>query len=125
MLNDFVWPTMARAFEYSSGDLATRMLGALDAAQAGGGDIRGRQSVALVVVSDTASGQPWRDCLFDLRVDDSSEQLVELRRLVTLQRTYNHMNAGDAAIEADDDEGALREYGATQPLLPDHAEMLY
>lgn len=125
MLNDSVWPAMAQAFERSSGDLAERMLAALEAAQAAGGDIRGRQSAALVVVSGTASGQPWNDRLFDLRVDDSPEPLVELRRLVKLQRAYLHMNAGDLAVEAGDNEGALREYGAAQALFPDNAEMLY
>jgi uncharacterized Ntn-hydrolase superfamily protein len=125
MLNDSIWPAMSKAFEASSGDLAERMLAALEAAQAAGGDIRGRQSAALIVVSGTASGQPWKDRLFDLRVDDSPEPLVELRRLVKLQRAYQHMNAGDLAVELGDDEGALREYGAAQALFPDNAEMLF
>src|SRR6476620_196458 len=125
MLNDKVWPAMARAFESTKGDLADRMLAALDAAQAAGGDIRGRQSAALVVVTGKPTGQAWKDRLFDLRVDDSSEPLQELRRLVTLQRAYNHMNAGDLAVEHKDNEGALREYGAEEKLMPDNAEMIY
>jgi uncharacterized Ntn-hydrolase superfamily protein len=125
MLNDKVWPAMSRAFESTSGDLADRMLAALDAAQQVGGDIRGKQSAALIVVSGKPSGKPWVDRLFDLRVDDSAEPLKELRRLVTLQRAYNHMNAGDLAVEKNDNERALKEYGAASRLVPDNAEMVY
>ncbi len=125
MLNDKVWPAMARAFEATKGDLAERMLAALDAAQAEGGDIRGRQSAALIVVTGKPTGQAWKDRTFDLRVDDSPEPLKELRRLVKLQRAYNHMNAGDLAVEKKDNEGALREYSAAEKLVPDNAEMIY
>jgi uncharacterized Ntn-hydrolase superfamily protein len=125
MSNDQIWPAMASAFEQTTGELADRMLAALDAAQAAGGDIRGRQSAALIVVSGKSTGKPWQDRIFDLRVDDSPEPLKELRRLVTLQRAYNHMNAGDLAVEHKDSEGALREYGAAERLVPDNAEMVY
>jgi uncharacterized Ntn-hydrolase superfamily protein len=125
MLNDKIWPAMARAFETTRGDLAERMLAALDAAQAAGGDIRGRQSAALIVVTGKPTGQAWKDRTFDLRVDDSPEPLKELRRLVRLQRAYNHMNAGDLAVEKKDNEGALREYSAAEQLVPDNAEMIY
>src|SRR5688500_14540459 len=133
MLNDKVWPAMARAFENMKGDLADRMLAALDAAQAVGGDIRGKQSAALIVVTGKPTGQAWKDRTFDLRVDDSTEPLRELRRLVRLQRAYNHMNAGDLAVEKKDNEGALREYSAaeriaaTTPGIPTtrHAEMIF
>src|SRR5215207_1188090 len=125
MLNDKVWPAMARAFENTRGHLADRMLAALDAAQAVGGDIRGKQSAALIVVTGKPTGQAWKDRTFDLRVDDSPEPLKELRRLVRLQRAYNHMNAGDLAVEKKDNEGALREYSAAERLVPDNAEMIY
>jgi uncharacterized Ntn-hydrolase superfamily protein len=125
MSNDRIWPAMSRAFESTKGDLATRMLAALDAAQAAGGDIRGRQSAAIIIVSGKPTGKPWVDRIFDLRVDDSPEPLKELRRLVTLQRAYAHMNAGDLAVEKKDNEGALREYGAAERLVPDNAEMVY
>jgi len=125
MLNGKVWPAMAQAFESTKGDLATRMLAALDAAQSAGGDIRGRQSAAIIVVTGKPSGLPWKDRIFDLRVDDSPEPLKEIRRLVTLQRAYNHMNAGDLAVEKKDNEGALREYSAAEKLVPDNAEMIY
>jgi len=125
MLNDKVWPAMAQAFQNTKGDLAERMLAALDAAQAAGGDIRGRQSAAIIVVSGKPTGQAWKDRTFDLRVDDSPEPLQELRRLVRLQRAYNHMNAGDLAVEKKDNEGALREYSAAEKLVPNNAEMIY
>jgi len=125
MLNDKIWPAMAHAFENTKGDLAERMLAALDAAQAAGGDIRGRQSAAIIVVTGNPTGLAWKDRTFDLRVDDSPQPLQELRRLVKLQRAYNHMNAGDLAVEKKDNEGALREYSAAEKLVPDNAEMIY
>lgn len=125
MLDERVWPAMSRAFESAQGDLAARMLAALEAAQAVGGDIRGKQSAALVVVSGKPTGRAWADRLFDLRVDDAPDPLKELRRLVTLQRAYNHMNAGDLAVEHKDNEAALREYSAAEKLVPDNLEMTY
>lgn len=125
MLNDRIWPAMARAFEAAKGDLADRMLAALDAAQAAGGDLRGRQSAALIVVTGKPTGKPWTDRIFDVRVDDSSEPLRELRRLVTFQRAYNHMNAGDLAVEQKDNDRALIEYRAAAELIPDNVEMVF
>jgi uncharacterized Ntn-hydrolase superfamily protein len=125
MLNDRVWPAMAQAFESVPGDLAERMLAALDAAQAVGGDIRGQQSAALIVVPAKSTGRPWADRIFNLRVDDSPEPLKELRRLVALERVYNHMNAGDVAMEKKDHEAARREYGAAERLVPDNLEMVF
>jgi len=125
MLNDRVWPAMAQAYESSRGDLAERMLAALEAAQRVGGDIRGKQSAALIVVSGHSTGRPWADRVFDLRVDDSPDPLKELRRLVNSQRAYNHMNAGDLAVEKKDHEAALHEYAAAEKLAPENAEMVY
>jgi uncharacterized Ntn-hydrolase superfamily protein len=133
MSNDKIWPAMAKAYSESKGDLADRLLAALDAAQSVGGDIRGKQSAALVVVAAKSTGKAWQDEIFNLRVDDAPEPLKELRRLVALQRAYNHMNAGDLATEHNDNEGALREYAAaetiasTTPGVPQsrYAEMIY
>src|SRR3954471_22182636 len=133
MSNDKVWPAMAKAYAESTGDLADRLLAALDAAQSVGGDIRGKQSAALIVVSGKSSGKRWQDEVFNLRVDDNPTPLVELRRLVALQRAYNHMNAGDLATEHNDNEGALREYSAAEKIasttagVPQsrYAEMIY
>jgi uncharacterized Ntn-hydrolase superfamily protein len=120
-----VWPAMARAFEAAPGDLADRMLAALDAAEAEGGDIRGRQSAALVVVKAVSTGRPWADRLFDLRVDDHPEPLRELRRLVELQRAYTHMTQGDDCVAVKDWACAEREYGRALELQPGHAEMAF
>ena len=133
MANDRVWPAMEKAVAASQGDLAERMLAALDAAQGVGGDIRGKQSAALIVVNEKPSGRPWQDRVFDLRVDDHPDPLKELRRLVLLQRAYNHMNAGDLAVEHKDNEAALREYSAAEKIaattagipVSRHAEMIY
>ena len=125
MLNEKVWPAMDAAYRAAKGDLAERMMAALDAAQAAGGDIRGRQSAALIVVKAKATGRAWVDRIFDLRVDDHPEPLRELRRLLTLQRAYNHMNEGDLAVEAKDNARALREYSAASALAPGNLEMLY
>jgi uncharacterized Ntn-hydrolase superfamily protein len=125
MLNDKVWPAMSKAFENGKGDLAERLMAALEAAQEVGGDIRGKQSAALIVVTGKPTGRSWADRVFDLRIDDHPEPIKELRRLLTLHRAYNHMNAGDLAVEKGDNEGALREYGAASKLVPDNAEMIY
>ena len=133
MASDTVWPAMAKAFTESKGDLAERMLASLDAAQSAGGDIRGKQSAALIVVNAKPSGRAWQDRVFDVRVDDHANPLAELRRLVALQLAYNHMNAGDLAVEHKDHEAALREYSAAERIastttgIPQsrHAEMLY
>jgi uncharacterized Ntn-hydrolase superfamily protein len=125
MLNDTVWPAMSKAFESAQGDLAERMLVALEAAQGAGGDIRGKQSAALVVVSGKPTGKPWQDRVFDLRVDDHPEPVAELRRLVKLQRAYNLMNDGDLAVERKDHEAALKAYSGAGALVPDNAEMIY
>jgi uncharacterized Ntn-hydrolase superfamily protein len=125
MSNDKVWPAMARAFEAAKGDLAERMMAALEAAQAVGGDIRGQQSAALVVVPGVPSGRPWADRIFDLRVEDHPRPLEELRRLLLVARAYRHMNAGDLAVEKKDVPAAEREYGAAMKILPDSAEVVF
>jgi uncharacterized Ntn-hydrolase superfamily protein len=125
MLNEKVWPAMADAYRKTKGDLAERLLAALDAAEAVGGDIRGKQSAALLVVSGKNTGRPWVDRIMDLRVEDHPEPLKELRRLVNVHRAYQHMNAGDLAIEKNDIEGARREYGEAEAMFPDNLEMKY
>ena len=120
-----VWPAMARAYESAKGDLAERLLAALDAAEAEGGDIRGRQSAAILVVKAASTGRPWADKVFDLRVEDSPQPLPELRRLVGVQRAYNRMTAGDDCVAIKDWACAEREYGAAETMQPDNAEMAF
>ncbi|HTE53966.1 MAG TPA: DUF1028 domain-containing protein [Kofleriaceae bacterium] len=125
MGTDRVVPAMSRAYEGARGDLAERLMSALEAAQAAGGDIRGCQSAALLVVSGTRSEKPWADTRFDLRVDDSPDPIGELRRLLRLARAYDHMNRGDAAVEKGDMNGALDHYGAAARMSGGDSEMLY
>jgi uncharacterized Ntn-hydrolase superfamily protein len=125
MANDRVWPAMAAAFERATGDLADRMLAALDAAQAAGGDLRGRQAAAILIVGPTSTGRPWAgaDRLFDLRVEDHPDPLVELRRLVRLQRAYAHANHGDELVSQKKVDAALKEYAAAAALAPEILEL--
>jgi len=88
-----VWPAMADAFAAAEGPLARRLLAALDAAEAAGGDFRGKQSAALLVVAGEPSGRPWDDRVCDLRVDDHAEPLAELRRLLSLDEAYRRLRA--------------------------------
>ena len=125
MLNDKVWPAMAKAYRETKGDLPARMLAALDAAQSVGGDIRGKQSAAILIVSGTSTGKPWIDRIMDLRVEDNPDPLKELRRLVNIHRAYQHENAGDLAVEKNDVDGALREYSAAESMIPENLEMKY
>ncbi len=125
MASDKVWPAMAEAFKKSKGPLAERMLAALEAAENAGGDIRGRQSAVLLVVRGKSTGKIWEDKLVDLRVDDSAEPSVELRRLLKVHRAYEHMNNGDLAVEKKDMQKAMFEYSAAMKMFPDNLEMKY
>jgi uncharacterized Ntn-hydrolase superfamily protein len=118
-----VWPAMAKAFESAKGDLADRMLAALEAAQGEGGDIRGSQSAALIVVKGKSSGEPWNDKLVDVRVDDNPQPLAELRRLLALHRAYEEMNRGDEAVAKNDFPAALGHYTKATGLAPGIVEL--
>src|SRR5581483_4312343 len=118
-----VWPAMARAFESASGPLAERLLAALDAAQAAGGDIRGQQSAALLIVGPERSDEPWRSVRLNLRVDDSPRPLVELRRLYGIARAYNRANDGDALTAARKFPEAAAAYLDAARLAPDNDEL--
>ena len=116
---------MRAAYRSAEGDLAARLVAALRAAQEAGGDIRGKQSAALLVVSGEPAVRPWQDAVFDLRVDDHPKPLAELDRLLRVARAYRHMNAGDEAVTAGDVEGAVEAYRRAEELLPDRAEPLF
>ena len=116
-----VWAAMSKAYESSTGDLAERMLAALEAAEAEGGDIRGRQSAAILIVGPENTNKPWADRLFDLRVEDHPNPVAELRRLVTLQRAYLKLNEGDEWIGKGDIEKALAAYRTATEIVPDKA----
>jgi uncharacterized Ntn-hydrolase superfamily protein len=125
MADASVWPAMAEAFEKTKGDLADRLLAALDAAQRQGGDVRGRQSAAILVVSGKPTGFPWKDRIIDLRVDDHPDPIVELRRLVGLARAYRIENMGDDAVTENRAEDALRAYAEAERLVPGSDEFVF
>lgn len=125
MLNDRIWPAMAKAYKESEGDLAERMMAALEAAQEVGGDIRGKQSAAMLIVKPQSTGRPWADRVMELRIEDHPEPIKELRRLIEVHRAYQHMNEGDLAIEEGDEAKALREYSAAEAMFPDNLEMKF
>ena len=125
MMNDKVWSAMEKAFLETKAPLAERMIASLEAAQNVGGDIRGMQSASIMVFSGASTGKPWADKLIDLRVEDNPNPVAELKRLLSVQRAYEHMNAGDLAVEKNDMELALKEYNAAMEMFPDNLEMKY
>ena len=98
---------------------------ALDAAQAEGGDIRGMQAAAILVVTGEPTGQSWKDRLVDLRVDDDPEPLVELRRLLDINRAYELMNQGDDFIVEGKLDKAGQAYAQAAELAPGNMEVIY
>jgi len=125
MEKNTVWKAMQKAYENTKGELVDRLLAALEAAEAEGGDIRGKQSAAILVVRVKPSGSPWNDRIYDLRVEDHMSPLKELRRLVTLAKAYNHMNRGDGYLTVNKTEDALREYSTAMKIYPGNPEMMF
>ena len=125
MLNDKVWTAMSESFTKSKGSLAERLVAALEAAENAGGDIRGKQSAAILVVKGTPSGKVWDDRKVDLRVEYHPETIQELKRLLQVHKAYEHMNNGDLAVEKGDMKKAMEEYSSAEKLFPDNEEMLY
>jgi uncharacterized Ntn-hydrolase superfamily protein len=122
MARETVPAAMAEAYTTHAGDLAERLLGALDAAEAAGGDVRGRQSAALLVVP--ATGEAWRT-RFDVRVEDHGEPLAELRRLLLLARAYELAAQADTLLAAGDHGEASRLYVRAAELAPETQELTF
>jgi uncharacterized Ntn-hydrolase superfamily protein len=125
MANPSICPAMKAAYEASHGDLAERMMAALEAAQAAGGDARGKQSAAILVVAGDAATPVWKGRLFDLRVEDSPEPILELRRLLGVARTYRKMTEGDDLMTVGKVEEALAAYSAAETMSPDNDEAVF
>jgi uncharacterized Ntn-hydrolase superfamily protein len=126
MERDTVPGAMVRAYSAASGGgFAERLLAAMDAAEAEGGDIRGRQSAAILVVTPRATGHPAEDRPIDLRVEDHRDPVGELRRLVSLRRAYQRADVGDQLAIAGDVEGSLVEYEAAHRSQPDNLELAF
>jgi uncharacterized Ntn-hydrolase superfamily protein len=120
-----VCSAMFEAYTGSQGDLAERMLAALEAAEREGGDIRGRQSVALLVVSGDISVPAWGGRIFDLRIEDHAQPLIEMRRLLNMARAYRLMNEGDEHMTNGEVEKAVVAYSGAEELVPDSHEMVF
>ena len=125
MRRDSVWGAMEAAYRSAQGDLANRLLACLDAAEAEGGDVRGRQSAAIKVVAAKGLNSPHHDVVFDLRVEDDADPVAELRRLVDTKRAYDHVDAGDQLAAAGDKEAALARYAAAHRALPENEELAF
>jgi uncharacterized Ntn-hydrolase superfamily protein len=125
MANANVWPAMSAAFEKAQGDLGERMLQALEAGQKAGGDIRGMQSAAILVVKGQSTGKPWKDWVYNLRVEDSAEPIKELRRLVRLQRAYILNTQGDDYIAEQKTAEAMKAYEESVKLAPEVVELQF
>lgn len=125
MSTDRVWPAMKNAFEKSNGDLADHLMVTLEAAQRAGGDARGKQSAALLVVHGESTGKPWLDRRFDLRIEDHPDPLPELRRLLRLSRAYEHAGKGDDLAAEERISEARKEYSTAAELAPEIVELSF
>lgn len=125
MEKDTVWEAMAHVYETTSGSLAERLMAALEAAEAEGGDIRGKQSAAMLVVTGRPTGRSWEDRIVDLRVDDHPEPLPELRRLLTIRRAYDADLEADHLDEGGDSAAAKRKRVEALELAPDNIELRF
>ena len=126
MLSDKVWGEMAKAFEiHNNLPLPERIIKTMEAAEAVGGDIRGKQSSALLIVKGEPVENEWDDPFIDLRVEDHSEPLKELSRLLKLWRAYEHLEKGDVAMEKEDINLAFEEYNLAREMFPNDIEMKY
>jgi uncharacterized Ntn-hydrolase superfamily protein len=122
MLNPTVWPAMAETFRVVEGSLTDRLLLALEAAEDEGGDVRGRQSAAILVVP--AEGEPWQRVL-ELRVEDHPNPLRELWRLVILHRAYELAERADVLVGEGRTEEAAPLYERSSELAPESDELLF
>lgn len=125
MSNDKIWPAMAEAYENTKGDLAARLLAALEAAQRAGGDIRGQQSAAIIIVKGKRSNKPWQDRIMDLRVEDNPHPIAELERLVRIWRAYRNVDQGDVYAAAGKIDEAMKAYAEGARLAPGNDEILF
>ncbi|MGH2542510.1 MAG: DUF1028 domain-containing protein [Ardenticatenaceae bacterium] len=125
MIADSIWPAMKTAYEKAEGNLADRMIATLQAGQAAGGDIRGQQSAAIVVVAGQRQEQPWQGRLIDLRVEDHPRPVEELRRLLQLHRAYKLATESDDMMAIGKWEEAERAMAGAVALAPEIVELRF
>lgn len=114
---------MVRAYEITKGELVDKLMAALEAAEKEGGDIRGKQSAAIVVTTGEPTGIDWKDKLFDLRIEDHPEPIIEMKRLIRVARAYQHANQGDLYLETGEVDKALKEYDLAAEYYPENPEL--
>lgn len=122
MASERVWPAMLEAFSVAGGSLTSRLLSALDAAEREGGDLRGRQSAAILVVAPDA--EAW-ETVVSLRVEDHPEPLAELRRLVALHDAYVLAGRADELAGAGRHDDAGRLYVEASERAPGNHELMF
>lgn len=125
MTNNTVPKAMVNAFENSKGDLADKMMAALEAAETEGGDLRGKQSASMLIVSGSPTGVDWKDTKLNLTIEDHPKPLIELKRLIRIHRAYEHINIGDQYIESGKIDKALAEYNKAIEYYPENVELPY
>lgn len=114
---------MVRSYESTKGELVDRLVAALEGAQKEGGDIRGKQSAALIVTSGKPTGIEWQDRVFDLRIEDHPDPVTEMKRLVRIARAYQHANRGDLHLEEGKVDSTLIEYDLATKYYPENPEL--
>jgi uncharacterized Ntn-hydrolase superfamily protein len=126
MKSDRVWGAMSRAFK-SNVDLPfpERLVAALEAAEEAGGDLRGMQSAAILVVEPDLKPKAWEGKTVDLRVEDNADPLVELKRLLRYQRGYKWVDRGDDLLSSNKTREALEAYSKGMKLVPEVLELRY
>ena len=120
-----VCAAMGHAFENTKGDLADRMMASLEAAENEGGDLRGKQSASMLIVTGNPTGVAWKDIVMDIRIDDHKEPLKELKRLIRINRAYKHANKGDHYLELEKIDEAMAEYEKASYYYPENPELPY
>lgn len=125
MTNDSIWPAMQAAYLQSQENFPGRLMAALNAAQEQGGDIRGKQSAAILIVAAKPSGNSWQDRIMDLRVEDHQNPLAELQRLIRIHEAYQFMNKGDEHLAAGETALALIAYQQAESLAPEISELSF
>jgi uncharacterized Ntn-hydrolase superfamily protein len=125
MEKDTVWDAMHGAFITTNGPLAERMMAALEAAEAEGGDIRGKQSAAMLVVTGKPTGHSWEDRVIDLRVEDSPDPLAELRRLLRVKRAYMTLNDSERLDQNGEKAAALEALRNATKMAPEMVEIQF
>jgi uncharacterized Ntn-hydrolase superfamily protein len=125
MSNDRVWPAMAESFSNSKGPLSEKLMLALEAAEEAGGDIRGRQSAAMLIVSTEPTRKKWKGRLLDLRVEDNPRPLGELRRVLRISKAYEHANRGDDLVAEGRFDDAMKEYARAAKQAPQIEELRF